>query len=150
MGNAVLGRDFEHHPLVCYNIKKGPTDWLARGYPSFGFRLRGRLNPSLKGALGKVDLLTASGALVGFVEFIGKDFLFLTTRRAFACEGFKAFELFVSRAMLGCRRHCHSSFKFEFPAAARLRASSAPQPNASPKSCSAGLIKILIKTVTRF
>jgi hypothetical protein len=47
-----------------------------------------RLGATLIGTLGKVDFFSAATAYVGFVKFVRKDFLFLTTVRAFADKRF--------------------------------------------------------------
>jgi hypothetical protein len=53
------------------------------------------------GALAKVEGLIASAALMGFIEFIGKDFLFLAAFRAFADDNLQVFKISITRAMLG-------------------------------------------------
>jgi hypothetical protein len=63
---------------------------------------RGRsLSGGFQFTLGEINELSAAGAPVFLVEFIGKDFLFLAAIGAFAYKGFQVLETFQSRAMQG-------------------------------------------------
>jgi hypothetical protein len=55
-----------------------------------------------QGALGKIDLLTTLGTLVGAVELIRENFFFSPARRTLATKGFEVLEAAESGAMLGC------------------------------------------------
>ena len=57
---------------------------------------------ALETALGKVDLLTALGACMLSIEFIGKDLFYFPAVRALAAKRFEMFKLFISGTMLWC------------------------------------------------
>jgi hypothetical protein len=53
-------------------------------------------------ALRKIDGFSATTAIMGTVEFVRKDFFFLTAFGTTACKRFEIFEICITRTMLGC------------------------------------------------
>jgi hypothetical protein len=53
--------------------------------------------------LGKINFFATSGAGVGPIKFIGKNFFLLAAARAFANKGFKGFKVVVAGTVLGGR-----------------------------------------------
>jgi len=67
------------------------------------------LGTCLKGTLREIDFLTTSGTGVFFFELVREDFLLFPTIRTITNKRLQIFELFKTRAMLGCR---HGSVSF--------------------------------------
>lgn len=70
--------------------------------PEWGsFRGRVRLCACVKGTLLKINGFSTIVTFVGFVKFVGKDFLWGIAVWTFACKGFQILKLFKTRAVFG-------------------------------------------------
>ena len=56
---------------------------------------------AFKSALSEINFLTATTTAVGFVEFVGKNFLALAAGRTFAIKRFETLELLITGTVLG-------------------------------------------------
>lgn len=65
------------------------------------FRGRVRLCACVKCALFKINGFTAIITFMGFVKFVGKDFLWGIAVWTLSCKGFEILKLFKTRAVFG-------------------------------------------------
>jgi hypothetical protein len=71
--------------------------------PVFSINYGDGLIAACQRALVEIDLLPASRASMGFIEFIRKNFLGFSAGRTLALKRFEILELFIAWAMLWCR-----------------------------------------------